>query len=98
MPEKREPAPAKERPLVRDATKGRVLIVEDDRGLLEAYADVLLEAGFDVAAASNGPGACAPSTGTRSTSCSPTSSCRAAPAWTSCARCASATSTSPWSS
>jgi len=37
--------------------RGRVLIVEDDRGLLEAYADVLLEAGFDVAAASNGTGA-----------------------------------------
>jgi len=37
--------------------RGRVLIVEDDRGLLEAYTDVLLEAGFDVAAASNGTGA-----------------------------------------
>ncbi len=37
--------------------RGRVLIVEDDRALLEAYADILLEAGFDVAAASNGTGA-----------------------------------------
>ncbi|HVO10297.1 MAG TPA: EAL domain-containing protein [Vicinamibacteria bacterium] len=37
--------------------RGRVLVVEDDRGLLEVYADVLLEAGFDVAAASSGTGA-----------------------------------------
>jgi ActR/RegA family two-component response regulator len=31
----------------------RVLIVEDDRGLLEVYTDILLERGFDVAAASD---------------------------------------------
>ncbi len=40
-----------------DPLRGRVLIVEDDRALLEVYADVLLEAGFDVAAASSGTGA-----------------------------------------
>jgi EAL domain-containing protein (putative c-di-GMP-specific phosphodiesterase class I) len=40
-----------------DRFRGRVLIVEDDRCLLEAYADILLESGYDVAAASNGTGA-----------------------------------------
>lgn len=38
-------------------SRGRVLIVEDDSGLLEAYADVLLDAGFDVTSASDGTGA-----------------------------------------
>jgi EAL domain-containing protein (putative c-di-GMP-specific phosphodiesterase class I) len=36
---------------------GRVLIVEDDRGLQEAYADILLGCGFDIATASDGEGA-----------------------------------------
>jgi len=35
--------------------RGRVLVVEDDRALLEAYTDVLLAAGFDVVAAADGP-------------------------------------------
>ena len=39
------------------AHHGRVLVVEDDRALLEAYTDVLLAAGFDVVAASDGAGA-----------------------------------------
>jgi EAL domain-containing protein (putative c-di-GMP-specific phosphodiesterase class I) len=39
------------------ARRGRVLIVEDDRDLLEVYTDVLLEAGFDVTALSDGGGA-----------------------------------------
>jgi EAL domain-containing protein (putative c-di-GMP-specific phosphodiesterase class I) len=33
---------------------GRILVVEDDRGLLEAYSDVLLEHGFRIAAACDG--------------------------------------------
>lgn len=37
--------------------RGRVLVVEDDRALLEAYTDVLLAAGFDVVAAADGAGA-----------------------------------------
>jgi EAL domain-containing protein (putative c-di-GMP-specific phosphodiesterase class I) len=37
--------------------RGRILIVEDDRDLLEVYTDVLLEAGFDVTALSDGGGA-----------------------------------------
>ena len=37
--------------------RGRVLVVEDDRALLEAYTDVLLAAGFDVVAAGDGAGA-----------------------------------------
>jgi EAL domain-containing protein (putative c-di-GMP-specific phosphodiesterase class I) len=36
---------------------GRVLIVEDDRGLLEVYADLLMDAGFEVAVASDGQAA-----------------------------------------
>lgn len=39
------------------AHRGRILVVEDDRALLEAYTDVLLAAGFDVVAASDGAGA-----------------------------------------
>jgi EAL domain-containing protein (putative c-di-GMP-specific phosphodiesterase class I) len=39
------------------ARRGRVLIVEDDRDLLDVYTDVLLEAGFDVTALSDGGGA-----------------------------------------
>jgi EAL domain-containing protein (putative c-di-GMP-specific phosphodiesterase class I) len=39
------------------AGRGRVLIVEDDRGLLEAYADILLDAGFDVTSVMDGAGA-----------------------------------------
>jgi EAL domain-containing protein (putative c-di-GMP-specific phosphodiesterase class I) len=39
------------------AGRGRVLVVEDDRALLEAYTDVLLAAGFDVVAAGDGAGA-----------------------------------------
>jgi EAL domain-containing protein (putative c-di-GMP-specific phosphodiesterase class I) len=41
----------------RAAHRGRILVVEDDRALLEAYTDVLLAAGFDVVAASDGAGA-----------------------------------------
>lgn len=37
--------------------RGRVLVVEDDRGLLEAYTDILLERGFDVATAADGASA-----------------------------------------
>ncbi len=37
--------------------RGRVLIVEDDRDLLDVYTDVLLEAGFDVTSLSDGGGA-----------------------------------------
>lgn len=37
--------------------RGRVLVVEDDRGLLEVYMDCLMDAGFDVAAASDAKGA-----------------------------------------
>ena len=37
--------------------QGRVLVVEDDRSLAEAYADILLETGFDVATASDVAGA-----------------------------------------
>ena len=44
-------------PLAPVAHRGRVLVVEDDRSLQEAYADILLEAGFDVAVASDGMGA-----------------------------------------
>ncbi len=40
------PAPA--------ASAGRVLIVEDDRGMLELYSDILLEHGFRIAAACDG--------------------------------------------
>lgn len=35
------------------ASRGRALVVEDDRGLLELYTDVLLEAHFEVVAASD---------------------------------------------
>lgn len=38
-------------------SRGRVLVVEDDRALLEAYADTLMDARFEVTAASDGPGA-----------------------------------------
>lgn len=38
-------------------SKGRVLVVEDDRALLELYAEVLLDAGFDVDVACSGEGA-----------------------------------------
>lgn len=38
-------------------TKGHVLIVEDDRGLLELYTEVLLNDGYDVAAALDGQAA-----------------------------------------
>ena len=44
---KREPGPA----------SGRVLVVEDDRGLLEVYADILMDAGFEVTPASEGQAA-----------------------------------------
>ncbi len=40
------PAPA--------ASAGRVLIVEDDRGMLELYSDILLEHGYRIASASDG--------------------------------------------
>jgi EAL domain-containing protein (putative c-di-GMP-specific phosphodiesterase class I)/CheY-like chemotaxis protein len=39
------------------ARRGRVLIVEDDRALLEAYADILLDEGFVVTSAADGAGA-----------------------------------------
>jgi EAL domain-containing protein (putative c-di-GMP-specific phosphodiesterase class I) len=38
-------------------SNGRVLIVEDDRALLEAYTDILLEHGFEVATAADGASA-----------------------------------------
>jgi DNA-binding response OmpR family regulator len=74
----------------------RVLIVEDDRGLLEAYTDVLLEHGFDVAAAADAPAAlralaAIPFDAVLSDVVRP-----APPAWTSCERSASATSRSRW--
>jgi len=50
---RRAPVPAPSAP----SAAARVLIVEDDRGLLEAYTDVLLERGFDVAAAADGSAA-----------------------------------------
>ena len=37
--------------------RGRILVVEDDHSLREAYADILLDAGFDVRTASDVPGA-----------------------------------------
>ena len=47
-----------EEPLLEPAPgHGRVLIVEDDRGLLEVYADLLMDAGFEVAVASDGQAA-----------------------------------------
>lgn len=36
-------------------TKGRILVVDDDRALLEIYADLLSEAGYAVETASSGP-------------------------------------------
>ncbi len=41
-------------PATPEAAAGRILIVEDDRGLLEAYSDVLLDHGFRIAAARDG--------------------------------------------
>jgi EAL domain-containing protein (putative c-di-GMP-specific phosphodiesterase class I) len=41
-------------PLAPGGHRGRILVVEDDRSLQEAYADILLDAGFDVVAASDG--------------------------------------------
>lgn len=38
-------------------SRGRVLVVEDDRPLLEAFADALMDARFEVGAASDGPSA-----------------------------------------
>jgi EAL domain-containing protein (putative c-di-GMP-specific phosphodiesterase class I) len=39
------------------ATRGRVLVVEDDEGLMEAYSDLLLDEGFDVTPAPDGEAA-----------------------------------------
>ena len=39
------------------ATRGRVLVVDDDRALLEVYADILVNEGFVVSAAFDGAGA-----------------------------------------
>jgi EAL domain-containing protein (putative c-di-GMP-specific phosphodiesterase class I) len=41
----------------REGPRGHVLIVEDDRSLLELYTDVLLDEGYEVAAALDGSGA-----------------------------------------
>lgn len=50
-----KPRPRHAPPVISSAPSAgaRVLIVEDDRGLLEAYTDILLERGFDVAAAAD---------------------------------------------
>jgi EAL domain-containing protein (putative c-di-GMP-specific phosphodiesterase class I)/CheY-like chemotaxis protein len=45
--------------LSRTTRGGRVLVVEDDRSLQEAYADILLDAGFEVITASDVAGALA---------------------------------------
>jgi EAL domain-containing protein (putative c-di-GMP-specific phosphodiesterase class I) len=44
-------------PLAPGPPRGRVLVVEDDHSLQEAYADILLDAGFDVTTASDVAGA-----------------------------------------
>jgi EAL domain-containing protein (putative c-di-GMP-specific phosphodiesterase class I) len=44
-------------PLAPGTYRGRILVVEDDRSLQEAYADILLDAGFDVITASDVAGA-----------------------------------------